>query len=369
MPSSAAPPQAELDDDRLALQIGPPVMLPVTPRRDGESLETWLIRLPGTAEHRAVSKSLKGIGTAGSPTPEQQAVLYQLIRELHPRTALEIGTLYAGTTHVIARALWANGEGRVTTIDPFGGERIPAIIARMPAEIGGRIDFYPLSSMDFFLRNDMPKGSLDFAFIDGDHSYQGALFDLYQTSERIRRGGVIVLDNSELWGVAYAAVDFLERHPDWRLAGHESGNFANLSEIGSKPKGDGPLGMLVLLAPPYVRLGKFPLEGSVRGLNAGPYERIRLELARQSAAGEVEFSFFFVARDFNFHKNGIVAARSARSGKIEVPDGAAVVEIPFDPVLLDTSPQASNIELRYELRFLASDGASGLALTAVPVLL
>ena len=221
MPPSAAPPQADLDDDKLALQIGPPLSLPVAPRRDGESLEAWLLRLPRTAEHRAVSESLKGMGTSGSPQPELQAVLYELVREARPKTALEIGTLFAGTTHVIARALWANREGRVTTIDPFGGERVPAIIARMPAEIGGRIDFYPLSSMDFFLRTDVSKGALDLAFIDGDHSYPGALFDLYRTSERMSAGGVVVLDNSDKWGVACATADFLERHPDWQLAGHD----------------------------------------------------------------------------------------------------------------------------------------------------
>jgi len=368
MPPSAAPPQADLDADKLALQIAPPLSLPVAARREGESLEAWLLRLPGTAEHRAVSESLKGMGTSGSPQPELQAILYQLVRELRPKTALEIGTLFAGTTHVIARALWANGEGRLITIDPFGGERVPAIIARMPAEIGGRIDFYPLSSMDFFLRNDVPKGSLDFAFIDGDHSYPGALFDLYRTSERMRPDGVVALDNSEVWGVAYATADFLERNPEWRLAGHEPGNLGNLREINRDPKGNGPLGMLILFAPPYVRIGKFPLEGSVRGLNAGPHGRLRLELNREAAAGEVEFSFYFIAWDINFHKNGIITTASNRSGKVEVADGATTIEIPFDPVLLDASPQESNIELQYELRFLARHGASGLALAAAPVL-
>jgi predicted O-methyltransferase YrrM len=156
----------------------------------------------------------QGGNTEGSPPPEHQAILYQLIRELRPKTVLEIGTFFAGTTHIIARALWAKGEGRVITIDPFGGERVPAIIARMPAEISERIDFYPLSSMDFFLHHKVPRGSLDFAFIDGDHTYPGAHFDLYRTSERIRPGGIIVMDNSNLSGVAHATADFLESNPD-----------------------------------------------------------------------------------------------------------------------------------------------------------
>ncbi|MFI5022500.1 MAG: class I SAM-dependent methyltransferase [Alphaproteobacteria bacterium] len=369
MNDSSSPPQAGPDDDRFALQWGLPVLWPEAPRRVGETLEEWLLRLPGTPEHRAVSEHLKGIGTAGSPTPERQAVLYQLVRGLRPKTVLEIGTLFAGTTHVIARALWANGQGRVIAIDPFGGERVPPIIARMPPEIGGRIDFHPLSSMDFFLRNEVPKGALGLAFIDGDHSYSGAHFDLYRTSERIAPGGVIVLDNSELCGVAYATADFLERHPDWRLAGHEPEELGNLREVSRRPKGKGPLGMLALLAPPYPRLGAVPVTGALRGLNSGPYHRLRLALHGQSLAGEVEFSLFFVARDFNFHVNGIVAARSDRSGKVPVRAGESAIEIAFDPVLLPASQQDHNIELQYEIRFLAGDGVSGLLLAAEPTLL
>ena len=126
--------------------------------------------------------------------------------------------------------------------------------------------------------------------------------------------------------------------------------------------------MLILFAPPYVPLGKFPLEGSLGGLNAGPYERLGLELYRDAAAGEVEFSFHFIAWDIDFHRNGIIVAGSNRSGKVEVADGAAVIEIPFDPVLLDASPRKCSVRLEYELRFLARDGASGLALAAAPVL-
>lgn len=239
----------------------------------------------------------------------------------------------------------------------------------MPPEIGSRIDFYPLTSMDYFLRHDLAKGAFDFAFIDGDHSYQAAFFDLCQTGARIRPGGVIVLDNSEIWGVAYAVADFLERNPAWRLAGHAPGDVGNLREIGHKRKGKGPLGLLVLLAPSSACLGKFPLEGAITGLNAGPYGRMRLEFGREAAAGVVEFSLFFVAWDRNFHETGHIAAQTYRSGKAEVATGAAVVEIPFDPVLLDASLQESNIELQYVFRFLAADEVSGLALAAVPLLL
>ncbi len=53
-------------------------------------------------------------------TDDSRAVLYALIRILRPRMVVEIGTLFAGTAQVMARALWENGEGMLHTTDPFG---------------------------------------------------------------------------------------------------------------------------------------------------------------------------------------------------------------------------------------------------------
>jgi hypothetical protein len=39
---------------------------------------------------------------------------------LRPKVVAEVGTLFAGTTETLARALWENGEGVVHTTDPFG---------------------------------------------------------------------------------------------------------------------------------------------------------------------------------------------------------------------------------------------------------
>ena len=78
-----------------------------------------------------------------------RAVLFSLIRMHRPQVVAEIGTLYAGTTEIMARALWENGAGIVYTTDPFGAERCPEIIATWPAELREVTRFYPLSSMDF----------------------------------------------------------------------------------------------------------------------------------------------------------------------------------------------------------------------------
>ena len=46
-----------------------------------------------------------------------RAVLFSLIRMHRPQVVAEIGTLHAGATEIMARALWENGTGIVYTTD------------------------------------------------------------------------------------------------------------------------------------------------------------------------------------------------------------------------------------------------------------
>src|SRR4051812_6606661 len=48
-----------------------------------------------------------------------RALLHHLIVMRRPERVLEIGTLHAGTTEVLARAVWEAGCGHVETIDPY----------------------------------------------------------------------------------------------------------------------------------------------------------------------------------------------------------------------------------------------------------
>src|SRR6266478_6344751 len=67
-------------------------------------------------------------------SPDSQALLYSLIRLLRPSVAVEIGTYLASTTEAMARAIAANSFGKLHTVDPYGAEKAPPIIARWPKE-------------------------------------------------------------------------------------------------------------------------------------------------------------------------------------------------------------------------------------------
>ena len=145
-----------------------------------------------------------------------RAVLHHLIVMRRPRLALEIGTYQAGTSEVMARALWEAGQGHLETIDPYGAERCPPIIAALPTELQQRISFSPVTSALHF-DQAMSRGALyDLVFIDGNHEFEFARFDLECAARLMRPGGIIVLDNVSQSGPRLATKLFLESNPDWR---------------------------------------------------------------------------------------------------------------------------------------------------------
>ena len=148
-----------------------------------------------------------------------RATLFTLIRALRPKVVAEVGTLFAGTTEVMARALWENGEGIILTTDPLGGERCPAIIGSWPQELRDITHFHALTSMDFFTELDRKRVTLDLVLVDGNHDFEFALFDLQMAARLLRPGGVIVMDNAEQTGPFLAARTFLSAHPAWRELG------------------------------------------------------------------------------------------------------------------------------------------------------
>jgi hypothetical protein len=55
--------------------------------------------------------------------------------------------------------------------------------------------------------------------IDGSHGFPAPVIDWYYGAGRLRRGGVVVVDDLELPAVR-VLVDFLERDPRWRSIRH-----------------------------------------------------------------------------------------------------------------------------------------------------
>jgi hypothetical protein len=52
-------------------------------------------------------------------------------------------------------------------------------------------------------------------FVDGNHEYEFALFDIQCAARYLMPGGFIIADDAGQAGPYFAARDFLARHPDW----------------------------------------------------------------------------------------------------------------------------------------------------------
>jgi predicted O-methyltransferase YrrM len=149
-----------------------------------------------------------------------QAVLYALVRNLRPDNVIEIGTYRAATSKAICRALEANGRGVLHTVDPANSWPIVRLIRRWPPELRKRVCFYPGSSMDFFNLAMFRCLTSELIFVDGNHDYEYALFDIQSAARLVRPGGFVVVDNVSQTGPFFAARDFLQANPAWRECGH-----------------------------------------------------------------------------------------------------------------------------------------------------
>jgi len=152
-------------------------------------------------------------------SPEAQALLFTLTRNLKPAHVFEIGTFLAGTSEAICRALQANGTGLLHTADPFSLAAVPAILMKWPRALRRHLRFYHLDSMAFFMRMEQAGVRSQLTFIDGRHDYEFALFDLSMAARTLDPGGLILLDNVSQPGPYLAVLDFLRETSGWRECG------------------------------------------------------------------------------------------------------------------------------------------------------
>ena len=125
--------------------------------------------------------------------------LSSLVRDLQPKTILEIGTARGGTLFCLTRC--ADPSACVISLDlpkgPFGGgyslNKVPLYKAfRLPSQklhllrANSHLDS-SLEKVKSLLR-DKP---LDFLFLDGDHTYEGIKSDYEMYSPLVRKGGII----------------------------------------------------------------------------------------------------------------------------------------------------------------------------------
>lgn len=265
---------------------------------------------------------------------QSRAVLYGLIRMMRPEAVAEIGTLFAGTTEVMARALWENGNGIVHTADPFGAERCPQAISEWPADLRRHARYYPLNSMAFFAE---VRGPLDLVLVDGNHDFEYALFDLQMAARLIRPGGIAVMDNSEQTGPFKAARAFVVANPGWRELGNALANYDPRQPFDRTRSSVLGTSFLILQAPERLTLGEGPNSWGQTKVEVPRVEALALDVT-SPAEGTLFYQVFL--RGFADGNRWIEELRA--DGSVSV-DGVGLIEQPVSPTLVIENARADAV--------------------------
>jgi predicted O-methyltransferase YrrM len=127
--------------------------------------------------------------------PEERACLCKHISEAH--SAVEVGTYMAVTAAEMAQALPANGT--LYCIDPYpNGDAIREIALRhlRRKKVSARVVMLFSNSEQSI--TSLPS-SVDFFFVDGDHSYDGLLRDWQVVKQVIKVGGIAAFHDTAVF--------------------------------------------------------------------------------------------------------------------------------------------------------------------------
>lgn len=118
---------------------------------------------------------------AGS-SADEKLLLWSLLHMTKYRSVLEIGVNRGHLTVWLALAMRAN-DGKLTSVDNYcmqhGGSAKTPIPAKRRLEdlrLQKHVKFVEMDSKEYLLTTK--EGQFDFIWIDGDHSYEGALTDI-----------------------------------------------------------------------------------------------------------------------------------------------------------------------------------------------
>jgi predicted O-methyltransferase YrrM len=161
--------------------------------------------------------------------------LLSYLKDKKPRYALEIGTARGGTLYLFTRV--SSGDATIISVDLPGGKfgggypsyKIP--IYHSFALPGQKIELIRASSHEEstlkMAKERLGDNKLDFLFIDGDHTYEGAKKDYETYSALVREGGTIALHDitpckwegcevDRFWNELKAENEHVEFVEDWK---------------------------------------------------------------------------------------------------------------------------------------------------------
>lgn len=158
---------------------------------------------------------------------DEAAALFKAVRHLPNSRGVEIGRFNGGSTLLLAVAVGEKGKLISIDIGPQDDEMLEQVLQK--ANVRSRVEL---------LIGDANKvecnETLDFVFIDGDHSYEGAKRDHNLWGNRVKAGGLVIhhdMSNSRRYStqwndLARLRSDILEKQSNQLKLIDETGSLA-----------------------------------------------------------------------------------------------------------------------------------------------
>jgi predicted O-methyltransferase YrrM len=151
--------------------------------------------MPPWAETLGGTYAIDGLSVMFSIPQEWGRLLLRLVRELAPRSCLELGTAFGISAAYQAAGLELNGEGRLLTLD--AAREWGAIAEEGFEELGltGRVEFRAGQIADTLGDVADEAGPVDFVFLDAEHQHEPTIAYFESLLPRLSARAVLVLDD------------------------------------------------------------------------------------------------------------------------------------------------------------------------------
>ena len=147
-------------------------------------------------------------------------VLYELALKSKPGPALEVGMANGTSSVVITGALAARGGGSLISIDPFQTSDYQRRGVEHVARAGFAASHSLIEEPNYLALPQLLAAGrrFTFVFLDGWHSFDHALLDIFYSDLLLEDGGIVALHDTD-WASVHKAVRFLERHKPYERLG------------------------------------------------------------------------------------------------------------------------------------------------------
>ena len=188
-----------------------------------------LLRMNPTLDRILTTKAVCDVSGTTYPLQvhiprEEGEFLQDVVRQIRPRTSVEIGLAFGVSTLYICEAMKESGGTKHIVCDPDQFEGFHGIGIKHIDEAGyaGMVEFHPVSSHILLPQLERDSVRVQFAFIDGWHTFDYTLMEFFFIDRILDVGGVIAFDDTFSYPAIRKVLRYILTHRKYTIFGAET---------------------------------------------------------------------------------------------------------------------------------------------------